>query len=86
MSYLHEYVATPGLGAMDHCSLCYEAKSTAYRACQQLRAGSAARETCFRAADAAFGACLDECGGKQKTSAGPLLLLGAGAAALYFLS
>jgi len=78
---MHEYVYS--LGATNACGPCYTVKSETYRGCQMLPAGSPLRETCFRAADAAFGACLDACGGSRASSG--LLLLGAGAAALLLL-
>ena len=82
MSPLHEYVAAP-LGAVDSCQPCYDAKSLAYRACQEIPATQReARDTCFRAADSAIGKCLDSCGGNKGVSTGTLMLLGAGVAVL----
>lgn len=82
---MHEYVFD-GYGevAVDPCAPCYEQKSESYRSCQQLPAGSADRETCFRRADADFGTCLDACGGNKVAGAGVLLL--GGLAALVLLS
>lgn len=73
----HHYITEALAG--DACAACSAAKSAAYRACQALPPGSAERETCFRAADAALGKCLDQCGATRRSEGLPLLL---GAAAL----
>ena len=65
------------LGADDPCTPCYQQKSVAYAACQQLPPGSAARDVCFRQADVAVSTCLRGCGGASSGTGLPLLLTAA---------
>jgi len=65
------------LGADDPCTPCYQQKTVAYAACQQLPPGSTARDVCFRQADVALSSCLRSCGGTSSGAGLPLLLTAA---------
>jgi len=57
-------IARKAKAASAQCQHCYDAKSAAYRACTVIPAENrTARETCFRVADAALSACLNQCRG-----------------------
>jgi hypothetical protein len=57
-------IARQAKAASAQCKPCYDAKSTAYRACTAIPPEQRTqREACFRVADQAFNNCLRACGG-----------------------